>query len=42
MDELGMVMTTFVMGKETENKGDFFDLNSVEKSQQITWKHFGI
>jgi RHS repeat-associated protein len=32
-DELGMVMSTFVMGKENENKGDLFDINAVEASE---------
>src|SRR6185503_7619085 len=31
-DELGMVINTFVMGKENENKGDLFDTGSVEAS----------
>jgi RHS repeat-associated protein len=32
LDELGMVMSAFVMGKENENKGDLFDANSTEAS----------
>jgi RHS repeat-associated protein len=32
LDELGMVMSTFVMGKETENKGDLLDTNFIEVS----------
>ena len=32
VDELGMVICTFVMGKEGENKGDLFDTTSVEAS----------
>jgi RHS repeat-associated protein len=31
-NELGLVVKTFVMGKEGENKGDFFDVASVETS----------
>ncbi|HET9431637.1 MAG TPA: toxin TcdB middle/C-terminal domain-containing protein, partial [Chitinophagaceae bacterium] len=31
-DELGMVMSSFIMGKETENKGDLMDMSSVEAS----------
>jgi RHS repeat-associated protein len=31
-DELGMVTSHFVMGKETENKGDLFDTASIETS----------
>jgi RHS repeat-associated protein len=31
-DELGTVMSTFVMGKENENKGDLLDAGSVEAS----------
>lgn len=31
-DELGMVMSSFVMGKEGENQGDFLDSSSVEAS----------
>jgi RHS repeat-associated protein len=33
MNELGMVTSTFVMGKEGENKGDLFDTASVEASE---------
>src|SRR6185436_15994134 len=32
MDELGMVTSSFVMGKENENKGDFLDITSIEAS----------
>lgn len=32
MDELGMVMQAFVMGKEAENKGDYIDTGSSEAS----------
>jgi len=31
-DELGMVTSSFVMGKEGENKGDFMDTNQTEAS----------
>lgn len=31
-DELGMVMSSFVMGKENENKGDLMDTSNVEAS----------
>ena len=31
-DALGMVISSFVMGKETESVGDEMDLNSVESS----------
>jgi len=32
MDELGMVVSSFIMGKENENKGDLLDTASVEAS----------